>query len=185
MKTICTRCRKTVFYENSLPEKCPFCGATFLYPEKTEQQINSDTKRLRLPDKLKHISPMPKSRRVFIPIAIFTDLLWIAVGLFISLKFYIFPRWTIDFLPFFGIGLTLFSIFRFIYRAVMGAKLKKFVTKQKITQVDDLIPLLALKTKTDVLVLFKKTVKWGFLIGYGVKDGTKIYQEKITKKEQK
>ncbi len=178
MKTVCTRCKNTIEYGNKLPEKCPFCGATFLYPEKTEQQINSDTKRLHIPGKLKNISPAKKNRRLFIPIAILTDFLWIAVGLFLSLRFYIFPRWTIDFLPFFGIGLTLFSILRFIYRAVMGSKLKKLIVKRKVNLVDDLIPLLALKTKSDVLVLFKKTVKWGFLIGYGVKDGMEIYKEK-------
>lgn len=178
MKTVCTRCKNTIVYQEKLPEKCPFCGAGFLYEEKTEKDIENDGKRLALSKKLKNISPSSKYRRFLIPLAILTDLLWICVGLFITLKFYIFPRWTIDFLPFFGIGLTFFSIFRFIYRAVMGARLKKLVVKQKITKIDDLIPLLSYKTKSDVLVLFKKVTKWGFLIGYGVKNGTEIYQEK-------
>ena len=178
MKTVCTRCKNVIEYDSELPKKCPFCGAGFLFAEKSEIDKEKDAKRLALCDKLKNIAPAKKSRRFFIPLAILIDLLWIAVGLFVSMRFYIFPRWTIDFLPYFGICLTLFSISRFVYRAVMGARLKKLILKNKVYSVDALIPLLAFKTKSDVLVLFKKVTKWGFLIGYGVKNGTEIYQEK-------
>ena len=176
MKTVCTRCKNVIEYTSELPKKCPFCGADYLFSPKTEEDILNDGKRSKIKPTLKDISPASKKRRFMIPLALFTDFLWIAVGLFISLRFYIFPRWTITFLPYLGILLTLSAVFRFIYRAVMGARLKKLIVKNGERSIDNLITLLALKTRTDVLVLFKKTVKWGFLIGYGVKMGTTIYK---------
>lgn len=176
MKTVCTRCKNIIEYDSELPKKCPFCGADYLFSQKTELDELNDSKRSKIKPMLKDISPASKNRRFMIPLAFLTDFLWIALGLFISLRFYIFPRWTITFLPYLGVLLTLSAVFRFIYRAVMGARLKKAIVKQGERSVDNLVTILALKTRTDVLVLFKKAVKWGFLIGYGVKMGTTIYK---------
>lgn len=175
MKTVCTRCKNTIFYENELPEKCPFCGADYLFPEKTEIQKAKDVARFPIPDKLKNI--LPKSKK-FIPmriIAFLIDIAWIFVGLFMSLKFYLFPAFLIRFMPWIGMAFTLGAIIRFLYRILMGIRLKNAI-KKGITDVDALITILALKTRSDVLVLIKKTIKWGFLIGYGVKDGTTVYK---------
>lgn len=175
MKTVCTRCKNTIIYENELPKKCPFCGADYLFPEKTESQKIGDANRLHLPDKLKNISPKSKKRIPMRILAFLIDIAWIFAGVFMSFKFYMFPQFMIKYTPWLGLILTLFAILRFIYRAVMGMRLKRAI-KKGTTSVDELITILALKTRSDVLVLFKKAVKWGFLIGYGVKDGTKIYK---------
>lgn len=177
MKTVCTRCKNVIEYSDSLPEKCPYCGARYLYAQKTEKELVGDSRRSRIPDKLKNISPAKKNQRFMIPLAFLTDFLWLFVGLFMALRFYLFPRWIVFYIPYVGLVVTVASIIRFVYRVVMGRRLKNAIVKKKIYSVDKLIVYLALKTRTDVLVLFKKVTKWGFLIGYGVKMGTTIYKE--------
>lgn len=177
MKTRCTRCKNEIDYQDELPEKCPFCGAKYLFSEKSEIEKIGDINRLDLPKKLKNISPASTSRKFMIPLAFFIDFAWIAIGLFFAFRFYLFPYPLSSILGWAGIILTLCAIYRFIYRVTMGRRLKKAILSGK-RDVDELITILALKTRTDVLVLFKKVVKWGFLIGYGVKNGTEIYKEK-------
>ncbi len=176
MKTVCTRCKSEIHYKSKLPDKCPRCGASYLFAEKTNEETLSDISRLKLPPKLKNISPATKRRRFMIPLALLIDALWLALGILFALKFYRFPKFIAPILPYAGIALTLGSIYRFIYRAVMGSRLNHAVKKDNITSVDELIKRLAYKTRSDVLVLFKKNVKWGFLIGYGVRNGTEIYK---------
>ncbi len=175
MKTVCLRCKNTINYEKELPEKCPFCGATYIFAEKTEIEKKRDTDRLHLPEKLKNVSPASKKRKFLIPLSILIDLSWIAVGLIMALLFYKFPYPLSVIFPWLGTAFTLGALYRLVYRATMLNRIKKAVISG-ITEVDSLITALALKTKSDVLSLFKKAVKWGFLTGYGARNGTEIYK---------
>lgn len=174
MKVICPRCGKTIEYEREIPKKCPFCKEENLVQEKTEIEKNLDGERLKLKNSLKNISPTSKKRRfLLIPLAVFD--LSIPVSGFLLMHFFTFLTYKTErFLFWIGLILFLIGLYRIIYHSVMDYTCKNAVQKENYRSVNALITRLRLKTKSDVLVILKRLIKYGVLSDVSVKNGEEI-----------
>lgn len=174
MKAICPRCGKTIEYESQIPKKCPFCSEENLIKEKTETEKNSDGERLKLKNSLKNISPTTKKRRfLLIPLAVF-DLSIPASG-YLLMHFFTFLTYKAErFLFWIGLILFLVGLYRIIYHSVMDYTCKKAVKKENYRSVNALISRMRLKTKSDVLVILKRLIKYGVLTNVSVRRGEEI-----------
>ena len=133
---------------------------------------------MKLPTRYQNIAPSTKSRRWLIPLSVLGDILPLALGILVMVFFPLLTRWYIHLI---GAIITFVSGYRIVYHILMSVSFYMALVKNQVTDVWELVSALSLKTPSDVLAIFYRLVKHGYLIGYG-STNLKIY--KVNTKKQ-
>lgn len=177
MKVICQRCKYEVEYDTTPPEVCPRCGDNRLIAEKTEEEKSRDAERLRLPESMKNIPPSSRKRRFLLVFLALFDFGIPFIGWLLTKQFTFLTYKPEKYLFWLGVVTIFVGVYRIIYHVVMSHHARRAILKENYTSVLSLIPYLRLKTRSDVLRLLKRYIKYGIITGVEIRNGEDIIKK--------